>query len=286
MIKKSALLPIGLTTAFLFGACASNPDIKAKAPETKSETIETAETGPTEVVVFSHGDFDAVLSEYVNEFGMVDYKRLRENREVCDRYIAQLAGSSPVSDPALFPTREHEMAYWMNAYNALMMRAVLDHYPVDSVADIKVAHGVFSRINFPVGGKRMSLDDIEKGVLLKEYDDPRVHWALTCASMSCPRIDQRAFRAENLNERLDREARNFLGSTRAVVVDVKEQRVRVSKYFDWYGKDFGGDAIAYIKPFLSEAQRSKLVKIANPKVSYMDYDWRLNDQNKSWAATR
>jgi len=281
MIKPLALLAL-LSAA----SCASNPTIEAKPPTTTAEAVPGGDDSAAESVsVFSHAAYDAVLSGYVNEFGMVDYKRLLENRTALDDYVEQLAGSSPESEPGLFPSKEHEMAYWINAYNALMMRAVLDHYPIDSVTEIKVAHGVFSRINYPVGGKRMTLDDIEKGVLLKDFDDPRVHWALTCASLSCPRIDQKAFVADNLSERLDEEARKFLQSSRAVVIDASEGKVRVSKYFDWYGKDFGGDAIAYIKPFLAEAQTAELAKIAAPSVGFMDYDWRLNDQNKTWAAS-
>jgi len=275
-----------ISAAAALAACTSNPSIEAKKPTTQTEAVTTDTGAPTETVVFSHDSYNLMLGDYVNEAGMVDYKRLLVNRDALDGYVEQLAGSSPVSNPELFPTADHKNAYWINDYNQLMMRAVLDHYPIDSVTDIKVAHGVFSRIKYPVGGKRMSLDDIEKGVLLKEYSDPRVHWALTCASMSCPRIDQTAFVAANLSERLDQEARNFLQSTRAVVIDPTENTVAVSKYFDWYGKDFGGDAIAYITPFLSETQAAALAKTNKPSVSYMDYDWRLNDQNKSWAAAQ
>ncbi len=282
---RPRLKPI-LALALFTSACASKPNIAPAAPKQTAEVVSTADQGEKQMAVFSHADYDAMLSTYVNDVGMVDYKNLLANRIALDQYVEQLAGSSPRSAPELFPTKEHQMAYWINAYNALMMRSVLDHYPVDSVTDIKVAHGVFTRIKYPVGGTRMSLDDIEKGILLKEFNDPRVHWTLTCASMSCPRIDRHAFVAKGLSERLDQEARNFLQSTRAVVIDKDENVVHVSKYFDWYGSDFGGDAIAYITPYLSESQKSQLAMLNNPKVSFKDYDWRLNDQNKQWAATQ
>lgn len=252
-------------------------DVQIEAAE-----VETRAAGDGQAY-FDHSAFDAVLARHVDDHGMVDYAALKLDRAALDRYLGQLASASPRSRPALFPGRAHEMAYWINAYNALMMRAVIDHYPIDSVTDIMVAHGVFSRMRFPVGGARMTLDDIEKGTLLPDYDEPRVHWVLTCASMSCPRIAQRAYHADRLDQRLAEKTRLFLRSPRGVQVDADRGVVRLSKYFDWYGDDFGDDHLDYVRPYLDEETRRRLEGLDDPEVEYMSYDWRLNDQNAPWA---
>lgn len=254
----------------------------SKSASVTPRPIATAEVGGR--AAFDHVAFDRVLEKFVDAHGMVDYRGLLAQRTLLDEYVGQLATASPRSHPALFPTKEHELAYWFNAYNALAIRAVLDHYPIASVKDIMVAYGVFSRLTFPVGGTPMTLDDIEKGILLKEFDDPRVHFALTCASMSCPRLDRRAFTAERLSERLDEEGRDFLRSRDGVQIDATTGTVRLSRYFEWYGRDFGTDHLAYVRPFLSKAQVDALARIRQPAIQHMDYDWRLNDQGASWRA--
>jgi hypothetical protein len=233
---------------------------------------------------FDHGAFDRVLARFVDEHGMVDYLGLKANRGLLDEYVGQLASASPRSNPDLFPTPEHRTAYWINAYNALMLRAVVDHYPVRSVKDIRAAHGVFNRLHFPVGGQAMTLDDIEKGILLVEFDDPRVHFALTCASMSCPRLDRRAFHADGLSARLDGKGREFLRSPDGIRLDADRSTVFLSKYFDWYADDFGDDHLAFVAPYLTAEQQATLARIPAPRVAHLDYDWRLNDQAAPWHA--
>jgi hypothetical protein len=234
--------------------------------------------------VFDHGQLDRVLARFVDEHGMVDYQGLKAERQLLDEYVGQLASASPRSAPELFPTDDDRMAYWLNAYNALIMRAVIDHYPIGSVSDIMAAHGVFSRLYFPVGGAKMSLDDIEKGILLEEFDDARVHFALTCASMSCPRIDRHAFTGDGLDARLDQEGRDFLSSRDGVQVDAARGVVRLSKYFDWYGDDFGPDRLAFVGRYLPAEAAAALASITKPRIEYLDYDWRLNDQAATWRA--
>jgi hypothetical protein len=267
----SALLAIGS----LYG-CSEHTRVTARP-------ISTATT-PRGETAFDHKAFDVVLARFVDEHGMVDYRGLVASRVLLDEYVGQLATASPRSHPQLFPTKAHAMAYWINAYNALAMRAVIDHYPVRSVSDIMVAHGVFNRLHFPVGGTDMTLDDIEKGILLRELDDPRVHFALTCASMSCPRLDQRAFHADDLSDRLAAKGRVFLQSRDGIVIDTQRGLVRMSKYFDWYADDFGADHLAFVRPYLSAEQRASLARIDNPRIEHMEYDWRLNDQSAPWRS--
>lgn len=260
--------------AVALAACSQSVSVQSEAVETKSEEG---------VEAFSHDTFDEVLRTYVNDEGYVDYPGLKKNRVGLDAYVGQLAAASPKSNPELFPTEDHALAYWINAYNALIMRAVIDAYPVDSVTGIMVAHGVFNRLKFPVGGKDMTLDDIEKGTLLVEWDVPEVHWAITCASMGCPKIDPAAWTADGIHDRLHREGETYLNSPSGLQIDTASGTVRITKYFKWYGDDFGGDALAYIRPFLTEEHRAQLEGIADPEIEFMDYDWRLNDQAATWT---
>jgi hypothetical protein len=234
--------------------------------------------------VFDHARFDQVLERFVDERGMVDYAALEADRAALDEYVGQLATASPRSNPELFPTREHQMAYWINAYNALMMHAVIESYPIKSVTDIMVAHGVFSRMHFTVGGDRMTLDDIEKGILLKEFDDAaRAHFALTCASMGCPRLQRTAWRAQGLDARLDEAGRIFLRSRHGVQLDPERNTVRLSSYFKWYPNDFGPDHRAFVRPYLDEEMRRVLDGMDEPRIEHLSYDWRLNDANAAWS---
>ena len=234
--------------------------------------------------VFDHGKLDEALSRFVDDRGMVAYVSLQRNRAALDRYVGQLASASPRSHPELFPTKDHELAYWLNAYNALMLRAVIDHYPVESVTDIMIAHGVFKRLHFPVGGTNMTLDDVEKGIVLEQFDAARAHFGLTCASMGCPRLQRRAWRAENLQTRLDEAGRAFLNSPYGVELDAKRNVVRLTSYFKWYSDDFGSDHVAFVRRYLNAERQQVLDSIHEPTIEYIEYDWRLNDAGAAWAA--
>jgi len=248
----------------------------------KSSAVETVEVDGHQV--FSQAAWGEVLKAYVTEDGLVDYPALKAHREGLDKYVSELAAASPKSNPELFPTRDDALAYWINAYNALIVRAVVDAYPTNSVLDIKVAHGVFNRLKFPVGGTPMTLDDIEKGTLLKEWSDtPEIHWALTCASMGCPGLDPQAWVARGIHERLKAEGRTYLNSKRGVQIDPATNTVRLTKYFDWYASNFDDKPLAYIRPYLSEGKRTELEAMTDPKIEFMDYDWRLNDKTAAWG---
>ncbi|MBA3503323.1 MAG: DUF547 domain-containing protein [Myxococcota bacterium] len=232
--------------------------------------------------VFDHARLDAVLGTFVDEFGMVDYAALKARRADLDAYVGQLATASPRSNPELFPTPAHRMAYWMNAYNALMLRAVVDAYPIKSITDIMVAHGVFSRLSFIVGGKEMTLDDIEKGILLKEHDAALAHFGVTCASLGCPRLQRSAWRAERLEERLHEATRVYLSSRFGVQLDPERNTVKLTSYFKWYGGDFGNDHLGFVRRYLDDDRQRVLDSMSKPSIEHISYDWRLNDRAAPW----
>jgi len=141
---------------------------------------------------FDHHLFTNVLRQFVGEQGRVDYAQLKANPNTLNAYLAQLAEVSPESQPELFPTRADQLAYWINAYNAFVLKGVLDKYPITTVwqADVGL---FFKRRRFVAGGKRYSLDDIEHRILRARFGESRIHFAINCASASCPVLPAAAF---------------------------------------------------------------------------------------------
>lgn len=236
---------------------------------------------------FDHSLFDRVLNTYVDAYGRVGYTTLKANRSELDDYIAELEAVSPKSHPARFSVRDEALAYWINAYNALTIKGVVDAYPVKSVKDIKILSGFFNRTWHTVGGESYTLNSIEHDIIRAEFGDPRIHAAINCASGGCPRLENRAFIASTLNERLDGAMRSFLNEERNVQIHIESKTVRLSKILSWFEDDFTqwfeqehrvSDAgiLDYVIGYLSP-DRSKGV-LPSFRVDYFDYDWSLNDQ--------
>jgi len=235
---------------------------------------------------FDHSTWDHLLRGYVNSIGEVDYARLKSNPELLNRYVEQLAAVSPKTAPIQFPTRNHEIAYWINAYNALMVNKIVTNYPVKGVDAFGLFRSVFKQEGHNSGGEIVSLGYIEHELLRKVYDEPRIHFALVCASVSCPALANEAIEGETLDSQLDRLAEDFVSQDRNVTIDVANRRVTLSKIFDWYGQDFerptglSGNAavLAYIGRHL-DGERVQLFKQLGPshRVNFHGYDWGLND---------
>jgi hypothetical protein len=177
--------------------------------------------------------------------------------------------------------REEQLAYWINLYNALTVKVVLDHYPVKSIRDIDISPGFFSdgpwgKPLVRVEGKGMTLNDVEHRVLRPIWKDPRIHYAVNCASLGCPNLQPRVFTAANTEELLALAAREYVNHPRGVSVD--KGWVRVSSIYVWFKEDFGGTdegVIEHLRRHASGALREELRK-ANG-ISEHRYDWSLND---------
>ena len=226
---------------------------------------------------FSHELFDQVLQEYVDSQGRVDYARLKSNPGTLESYLDLLAVNAP-SDNATFQTK---LAFWINAYNALTIKGVLDHYPTTSVRKIKLFGGFFSRIKFQVGGRSYTLDNIEHDIIRYEFGDPRIHFALVCASLGCPILEKRAFVRETLEKRLDNATANFINNQEKVRLDRENGVLHLSQIFEWYAEDFEdthGSVINFISEYLPEADAAVLKK-DEVRIQYLKYDWSLNAQS-------
>lgn len=252
----------------------------------QSEQKQALSVAPTQP--FSYEDYAAVLKEYVNERGQVDYELLKENRQKLDQFNAAIGTLSPNTYASW--TEQEKIAFLINAYNSLTLEAIIDNYPTKSIRDIP---GVWDRKKFKVMGQEMTLDNIEHQILRKEFNEPRVHMALVCASIGCPPLKTEPFVGEKLDEQLDAQARVYLSSPQNFRIDRNPKRVYVSSIFKWFGEDFeksygkeqnfeklNGKETAFlnfISQYLSPDDRDYLTQ-GGYRVSYLDYDWSLNDQ--------
>ena len=252
---------------------------------------------PTDVAGFSHDAFDGVLGRFVDDRGRVDYAALARDRGDLDAYHARIAAVSPDTHAALFPTADDRLAYWINAYNASAIVTVLHHYPIESVKDVRSGAlfflprlaGFFFLQRIELGGSKTNLYDLENRLVRKRFDDPRVHFALNCASISCPRLPRHAFRGDALDAQLEAETRLFVSEARNVRIDPDAGVITLSSIFDWYEGDFTDwmeahrpDAeptlVAWITPYLTPAQAAALARCGECEVAFAPYDWGLNDQ--------
>ena len=223
---------------------------------------------------FSHDLFNQVLQEHVDK-ERVDYAKLKSNPEKLEAYLDLLAVAKP-SEMSF----NAQLAFWINTYNALVIKGVIDHYPTKSVRKVKAFGGFFSRLKFQVAGETYSLNQIEHDIIRTEFVDPRVHFALVCASISCPPLENTVYLPETIEEQLDAVTLKFVTNPKKVRLDRSKRRVYLSKIFKWYKKDFteGYDGVADFLADYLPSEDADFVLAKDVKFHYLDYDWTLNDK--------
>lgn len=234
---------------------------------------------------FSHADWGRVLARFVDARGRVDYQALAADRADLDRYLAAVGAVSPRNRPDLFPGREDRLAYYLNAYNALVIEGVLSRGPErESVwkGGLVSGYGFFAGRKFVLGGEETSLKRLEDRWIREDFADPRVHAALNCASLGCPRLPREPFEAEGLEARLDAAMTEFVGEVRNVSVDDAKRTVTLSKIFDWFEEDFlsferaRGNADPRLVDYVNR-YRGALPRVPRDfRARFFDYDKRLN----------
>ncbi len=247
-----------------------------------------AEPGPAPVAVapapvpstfdHTHAPWTALLARYVRG-GVVDYTALAQGgRPALQAYLASLSAV----DSMVGWTRQQQVAFWINAYNAWTLELILQNPGTTSIRSItwftspwKIALAPFERL----GRGTLTLDDIEHGILRKDFADPRLHMVLVCASQSCPALRSEAFQAARLDRQLDEEARRFLGDKRKNQFDLAAGEMRLSSIFKWYGDDFAaaGGVHAWISRYV-DAPTADAIRAGKLTASWLDYDWSLNDR--------
>jgi len=227
---------------------------------------------------FDHSRFDQILYQYANNKGRVDYNGIAAN-PIFKAYMKSLE-SAEIDAMSV----NEQLAFWLNAYNAVTIDKVIKWKPKKSVRETLIP-GIWTSTKFftsrehTVAGKRMSQDDIENDILRKQFKDPRIHFAIICASSGCPLLPRFAYSAENVQTKLEEETRAYLNSARGTSIDEAENTLHISKLFDWFAGDFeskAGSVLNFIKPYLNEKTAAFLKR--NPRIAYIHYDWSLNAQ--------
>jgi hypothetical protein len=216
------------------------------------------------------------LTRFVDEQGRTDFDALAVDRNALDEFVAYVESVSPATAPELFPRSADVLAYHLNAYNALVMRGVIDEGVTDGFTSFFKRQSFFRLRKVTVGGRSMSLSTYENEVI-RPLGEPRVHFALNCMVRSCPRLPQKAFSADELEAELEAAAREFFNDPRNVRVDAAAREVWLSSILDFYTEDFAPDGkreslIAYVNRYRDEPVDSTLT------VKFIPYDWTLNSQ--------
>ncbi len=230
---------------------------------------------------FDFSGWDALLKKYVApktidgvRLTAVNYQKLGED-PIYKMLIKDLEGNSL----SQVTTRQEKLAFWMNVYNIMAAKMVLDNYPVESIKDVgSFFRSVWKRPVGTVAGKTRTLDEIEHEILRK-MGEPRIHVAIVCASVSCPDIRPEAYTAESLNPQLDDQMTTFLAnSQKGLRLDEKNNKLYLSSIFKWFKEDFEakGGVVAFLTPYAPESTRGKL-KSNRLRIAYMNYNWGLNE---------
>ena len=206
----------------------------------------------------------------MNSKGQVNYRALKAGRTDLDAFIGLIARVGPKSRPEFFPTRSHRLAYYINAYNALTIFNVINRMPgLKRVIDEKINFFYFTE--FLLDGEAISLYRLENDIIRPQFNEPRIHFALNCASLGCPQLPTQPFLAGKLHDQLSAETSKFLQDRRNL--SIENQQIIISEIFKWYSEDFRPNPIAWIKKTIPSLQLS-----AGMPVTYGAYDWQLNSQ--------
>jgi hypothetical protein len=251
---------------------------------------------------FNYDGYAAVLKQYVDDTGMVNYKGLKTKPE---RLKAFLVGMGRLDRKSFEKwTEPQKIAFWLNAYNAFTLKAIVDNYPIKSSFfrsrvwpknSIRQIPGVWNKLKFKVMGKDYTLEHIEHKILRKEFDEPRIHVAMVCAAMGCPPLRNEPYLGERLAEQLDDQSRRFLANPRQLKIDRDKNLLYLSQILDWFSADFvkkyapkdkigkhdkkASAVLSFVAAYRPDSDRDYLLG-GKFKIKYLKYDWSLNEQPK------
>ncbi len=218
--------------------------------------------GPLTLQKVDYSTWDKLLKKYVDDQGNVDYKNFRKEIGLLNSYL-ELQTKNPVSE---YDTKESKLVYYINLYNAATVKLILDNYPLGSIKDLK---GPWNRQVVTIRNKQLSLGDIEHNILRK-MDEPRIHFAINCASYSCPKLLNEAFTVEKLEDLLEKSARTFVNDPKRNVIT--KEKAMLSQIFKWYKKDFTNKVS--LTDYINQYSTIKITK--ETSIEFINYDWRLN----------
>lgn len=235
------------------------PEKTAEMPKAIKTEVETAPAAAPD-----HSQWNSLLQKYVNSKGNVNYAGFKQDKSALEAYLQQLA-DQPVESSW---SREEKLAYWINAYNAFTVKLIVDNLPVKSITNLKGGKPWDDKW-IKLGSKVYSLNQIENDIIRPSFKEPRIHFAVNCAAKSCPPLLNKAWTADKLNSYFEQQARAFINNPNYNKISANS--IQVSKIFDWYGEDFGN-----LIDYLNKYSTTKIN--ADAKVSFLEYDWSLNNQ--------
>ena len=240
----------------------------------------TAATVPIEQI--DHSAWNSLLGKYVDRNGMVDYEAWKSNAAdllALNRYLASMSTANAVTRAP----KSVKLAFWINAYNALTVHGILREYPTTSIRNHTAklfGYNIWKDLQLYVGGTAYSLDTIEHKILRK-MNEPRIHFAIVCASIGCPRLLDEAYDPKRIDQQLDINAKDFFARKQNFEHDVAAKRFRLSAILDWFGEDFGEDQASRLRKMATwlpdDASRDAAIR-NSVSLSFLDYNWRLNAQ--------
>ena len=232
-----------------------------------------SKTGSTSV---DHTDWTILLKKYVDDCGNVDYAGFGKDSLRLNAYLDKLSKHPP--DKKSWSEYE-QIAYWINVYNAFTIKLIIQHYPLESIKEIG------SKIQIPfinspwdikfinIYGEMLDLNNVEHSILRKNFDEPRIHFAINCASVSCPKLRREAYISEKLDNQLNEQAFEFINDPRQNRIE--KDKAELSKIFNWFKGDFTKEGS--LDEFINRFSNTRITE--NTKISFMNYDWSLNRQH-------
>ncbi len=218
-----------------------------------------------------HQIWNELLQKNVDEKGNVNYKGFISEKAKLQKYLDALSKEAPKRDWS----KNEKLAYWINAYNAFTVKLIIDNYPTKSIKDLG---GAIYKINTPwdikfitIEGKSYDLNNIEHGILRKEFNEPRIHFAVNCASISCPVLRNEAYVAEKIEQQLHEQAFRFINDP--IRNKINSKTAELSKIFSWFKGDFTKNGT--LEVFINQYSKTKIT--SQTKVSFMEYNWNLNE---------
>lgn len=229
-----------------------------------------APANPVRPGEFSQQLFGQVLTLHVRD-GVVDYPGMQADKRL-PVYLAQLDHV----DPDAFPTRHERLAFWINAYNAFAIKGILDRYSPQTYVG---RYQYFIGKDYRVGGASINLYDLERQVLIKQFQEPLVHFAIVCASRSCPTLQSWAYEPDRLDQQLDQVARAFVNDPSRNRFDRAKKVASLSMIFKWFEDDFtraAGSVLSYVARYVNDPDLAQDLRQSEYRIDYLDYDWSLN----------
>lgn len=259
-MKSSLSYLLFISCLLLFSAISS-----LSASGVSGNTTTTTEVANTPSVAITHAEWDYLLKKYVSAEGKVNYPGLKQDKAKLEVYLKKLSTNPPAADWS----SKDKLAYWINVYNAFTVKLIVDNYPLKSIRDLGEP---WDKKFILIGSKTYSLNEVENQIIRKEFAEPRIHFAVNCASFSCPALLNEAFTGDKLEDQLTRQTKAYINNPAHNTISAN--KAQVSQLFSWYADDFKKSA-GSVSAFINKYSTMKIKD--DSKLEYKDYGWNLNE---------